>query len=320
MDLNDFYPIFWAMFLLAAGYYYPFIADQKLARVISWTTVVVSLVMMIKATSGQTPLFRMAVIVYLQLMAMKAVVMVETYPDRPRLKFWQWVAFASGWFGMRPALFEHLEAKPLGNVAGLVYKGISRIVLGFLLLYLSKWIEGSPFDRFFLSNLLLLAGLSFILHFGILQLSTAFWQLLGVPVKELFIAPYQSKSLREFWGQRWNLAFSEMTALVVYRPLKGLWGAQYAMIASFLLSGLLHEMAISLPVNAGYGLPLAYFALHGLAMYLENSSRLVKGIIQHPFASRVWVLMWLLLPMPILFHPAFIADVVIPLRALLLFF
>lgn len=320
MDLNDFYPIFWAMFLLAAGYGYPFMANQKLARAIAWATVVVSLVIMTRVTAGQTPLFRMAAIVYLQLMAMKVVVMVETYPGKPRLKFWQWVAFASGWFGMRPALFEHLGSKPLGNTAGLVYKGFSRIFLGFLLLYVSKWIEGGPFDHFFLADLLLLAGLSFIMHFGILQLSTAFWRLLGVPAKELFIAPYKSKSLREFWGQRWNLAFSEMTALVVYRPLRGPLGTQYAMIAAFVLSGLLHEMAISLPVNAGYGLPLTYFALHGLAMYLENSSRLVKSAVQHPFASRVWVLTWLLLPMPILFHPAFMADVARPLRALLLFF
>ena len=56
----------------------------------------------------------------------------------------------------------------------------------------------------------------------------------------------------DFWSRRWNLAFSEMTALGVYRPLSGNIGRKAATVAAFLASGLLHELAISLPVLAGY--------------------------------------------------------------------
>ena len=73
----------------------------------------------------------------------------------------------------------------------------------------------------------------------------------------------RSTGLGEFWGRRWNLAFSEMTALAIYRPLAAPGRAAPALVASFLGSGLLHELAISVPVRAGFGLPLVYFALHG---------------------------------------------------------
>lgn len=105
----------------------------------------------------------------------------------------------------------------------------------------------------------MLAGMSFILHFGILNLSTAAWRMTGVDITELFIAPYKSKSLKEFWGKRWNMAFSEMTALVIYKPLVGTYGKSLAMIAAFSVSGILHEIAISFPVQSGYGLPLLFF-------------------------------------------------------------
>src|SRR2546428_52188 len=59
---------------------------------------------------------------------------------------------------------------------------------------------------------LLLTGLSLVLHFGLFTIAAGAWRALGVDVGPLFLAPLQSRSLREFWGRRWNLAFSEMTA------------------------------------------------------------------------------------------------------------
>jgi alginate O-acetyltransferase complex protein AlgI len=87
------------------------------------------------------------------------------------------------------------------------------------------------------------------------------------------------------------------------------------MIASFFLSGLLHEIAISFPVNSGYGLPLLYFVIHGVLMYLEGKSALIKKIIEHKILSHFWVLGWLVLPMPLLFHTNFVNYVLKPLRS-----
>ena len=119
-----------------------------------------------------------------------------------------------------------------------------------------------------------------------------------------------SKSLAEFWGRRWNLAFSEMTAIGVYRPLSRLTGKPPALVVAFLFSGLLHELAISLPVRAGFGLPLLYFAIHGVLMLAERALERAG----RPVYRRRWrtglTLFWLAAPLPILFHRPFLRGVV----------
>jgi alginate O-acetyltransferase complex protein AlgI len=86
------------------------------------------------------------------------------------------------------------------------------------------------------------------------------------------------------------------------------------MVGAFLASGLLHEIAISLPVGAGFGLPLSYFALHGALMLaerrLEESGR---PLSRHKWLGRAWTLFWLVAPLPILFHRPFLEGVVWPL-------
>ncbi|HTE28739.1 MAG TPA: hypothetical protein VK666_00085 [Chryseolinea sp.] len=73
-----------------------------------------------------------------------------------------------------------------------------------------------------------------------------------------------------------------------------------AVIVSFFLSGLLHEIAISVPVRDGYGLPMGYFGIQAFAMHLESKSPLIHKITQHKFMSHVWVMTLLIIPMPLL--------------------
>src|SRR5690606_37647104 len=98
---------------------------------------------------------------------------------------------------------------------------------------------------------------------GLLSISAGMWRLSGVNTDHLFKTPVKAKSLTEFWSKRWNLAFSEMTSVAVFRPLKGKVGNTAALMTAFVFSGLLHELAISVPVNSGYGLPLLYFVIQG---------------------------------------------------------
>ena len=302
-------------FLVIAGYALPFVGQVKAARIWSWLIALATVVVSLLITSDQSPILRMFIIVYLQILAMKIVVVVESYPNDNKLNFLQWTAFSLGWFGMRPILFEKLPSKSFDYTI-LILKGASRIIIGTALLYLSTLVE--QYSAFFIPQLLLLAGFSFILHFGIMNLTTAAWRSAGIDVKELFRSPYKSKSLKEFWGKRWNVAFSEMTALVAYRPLKSKSGIETAMLVSFLLSGLLHEVAISLPVKAGYGLPMLYFAIHALAMHLETRSAFVQKLISHRILSHVWVITILVLPMPLLFHSSFIEGILVPLRDMMM--
>jgi len=245
---------------------------------------------------------------------MKSVVSVEAVSQGSApLTMRNWLGFAALWPGMRPGPFARASALPLSGASTLLKGGAIRAAIGFLLIALARlaWVE--THSRV-LPTLLLMPGISFVVHFGVFDLLAGAWRAAGVDCKQLFRSPLQSTSLGEFWGRRWNLAFSEMTALAVYQPLVRRFGRRIALIASFLGSGLLHELAISVPVKAGYGLPLSYFALHGLLMMIEGRlARLGRPIDRVPWVGRVWTLFWLLLPLPILFHRPFLAGVVWPL-------
>lgn len=235
---------------------------------------------------------RMLVLIAVTFVTMKVVVVAVT---RTRLTFPQWLAFA-GWFGMRPALFTRRaerEAVPLT-------RGLAAIVAGLALLAVARLIA-SPVVVFILA----LPALSLILHFGIIDVTTALYRRSGWPVNEPFRNPLASRSLSEFWSRRWNVGFSEMIAVAVHRPVRRVAGETPALFASFLASGLLHELAISVPVRAGYGLPTLYFLLHGALVGVERRFPRV--------ASRAWTLFWLIVPLPILFHPPFLRGIVWPL-------
>jgi alginate O-acetyltransferase complex protein AlgI len=256
-------------------------------------------------------------IVSLLLLSMKVVVLNETYVGLPRLNFIQWTAFALGWFGMRPLLFETLPSVPLPS-RKIFIKGVGAMLLGVVCLSISRAIEFTCLHSF--ANLMVLIGLSLVLHFGLLNLCTAGWRFMGVEVKELFRAPYKSKSIKEFWGKRWNLAFSEMTALIIYKPLKEKYPSVVAMLAAFLFSGLLHEIAISFPVHSGYGLPMLYFVIHAGVMIMEDKSSSIKKLLTNQWAAHIWVLGWIIGPLPFLFHTNFIEQVLKPIRNSLVFF
>jgi alginate O-acetyltransferase complex protein AlgI len=308
----------WILVLLTVGYFLPFIKNKVAARFLAWLLILLTTILSIVLTYYAPELIRMLVIVSMQLIAMKLIVMVESYTGKPGLNFFQWPCFAGGWFGMRPALFETLPSKPRDKVDYFIITGLSRIVVGFGLLFISKYIQRNYSSLYFLHVICMLVGMSFILHFGILNLSTAAWRVLGIDVRELFKAPYKSKSLREFWGKRWNMAFSEMTALSVYKPLKTKTGVTVATLASFLLSGLLHEIAISFPVRSGFGLPFLYFVIHGSLMFAEGKIGFVKKITEHKVLSHIWVFFWLMAPITLLFHTQFVLKVIEPLRNILL--
>ena len=298
---------------LALGFVISRIASLKLARTAAWSLVALSFAGAERLTAGEPAGVRMLGILGTLLYAMKAVVSVEERcAGGAALSPLRWLVFAAVWPGMRPSLFAGLGTRSLPGGLPLMARGAVRLAAGALLLLAARraWAEGNAV----LATVLALPALSLILHFGIFNVLAGLWRQLGARCDALFRAPLRSRSLTEFWGRRWNLAFSEMTALGIYRPLEPRMGRSIAMVAAFLASGLLHEIAISLPVNRGFGLPLSYFALHGLLMLAEQGlERAGHPIFRHAWIGRTWTLFWLALPLPILFHRPFLAGVVWPL-------
>jgi alginate O-acetyltransferase complex protein AlgI len=119
----------------------------------------------------------------------------------------------------------------------------------------------------------------------------------------------RSRSLREFWSSRWNAAFVEMNQVIIMPALRPRLGRSAAS-AAFVISGLMHEVAISLPVGQGFGIPTLYFTLHGAATVSEQRI----GVHRWPaWLARLWTWALVLVPLPLLFHSAFRDALVLPL-------
>lgn len=311
----------WLLVALLVGSALVRMRSVAVGRTAAWLLVIASVAGVERLTSTQPAGFRMLAIIGVLLYCMKAVVAVEAAASgNALLSLRSWFGFVGLWFGMRPALFAGTPRASRGGAGDLVRLGVKRMILGAILVAVARAIWLLPSESFpdtarrIAATVILLPGLSLMLHFGAFNMLAGLWRYRGVDCRPLFRAPLLSKSLTEFWGQRWNLAFSEMTTLGVYRPLRARVGTRAATGAAFLFSGLLHELAISLPVKAGFGLPLLYFALHAVAMSREQRwERAGRPIHAQAWRGRLWTMAWIMIPLPILFHWPFLNGCVWPL-------
>jgi hypothetical protein len=94
-----------------------------------------------------------------------------------------------------------------------------------------------------------MVGLILLLHFGTFQILGLVWQSVGVKATPIMSAPLRSTSLGEFWGKRWNLGFRQLGHELIFRPLCRRLGADVAGFFVFVVSGLIHDLVISLPAR-----------------------------------------------------------------------
>jgi hypothetical protein len=123
-------------------------------------------------------------------------------------------------------------------------------------------------------------------------------------------SPQLARSLGDFWGACWNRAFRDLAHAGIFAPLLKTIGPARATLAVFVVSGLVHDLIISLPARAGFGLPTLYFLLQGAGVLIEKSSfgrRLLRG-----WAARSFAIGCTVLPLPLLFHAPFITRVIVP--------
>jgi Membrane bound O-acyl transferase family len=306
---------------LLAGFGLTRLPCGPVVRFAGWLLGIAAVTGCLVVCDGEPPGVRMLAICVSLLLAMKAVVTVEAQgAGAPRLSAGRWFAFALLWLGMRPGLFADAGRRSLTGGLRLTILGAKRFALGGACLSLIAAVD--KVDPALSAQVGLLVaitivgciGLSLILHFGLINIAAGLWRFAGVDCRALFRAPLLAKSLADFWGRRWNLAFSEMAAVTVARPLTPLLGARGAVAAAFLFSGILHELAISVPVRAGYGGPFLYFALQALLVSIEKRlERDENPINRRPWLGRLWTFAWLTLPLPLLFHAPFITQVIWPL-------
>jgi alginate O-acetyltransferase complex protein AlgI len=155
-------------------------------------------------------------------------------------------------------------------------------------------------------------GVVLLLHFGIFRLMSCGWRAAGVAARPLMNRPILSTSVSDFWGRRWNTAFRDLTHRFLFRPLAHHMRPKCALVAGFLISGLIHDLLISVPAQAGYGGPTAFFLIQAVAILVERSPWGRAGGLGKGWQGWLFTLLVLTLPAGLLFHPPFIRTVVLP--------
>lgn len=156
-------------------------------------------------------------------------------------------------------------------------------------------------------------GLIFFLHFGLLHLVSWIWRRLGVDAPPIMHAPIAADSLGDFWGGRWNKAFADAARRFLFRPTVRRIGTRWAGALVFLVSGLVHEVVISLPARGGWGGPTLYFLLQGAGMAVEKSAFGQTRGLGSGVRGWAWMLICTAGPLPLLFHQPFVHQVMVPL-------
>jgi hypothetical protein len=155
-------------------------------------------------------------------------------------------------------------------------------------------------------------GLTLMLHFGSFHLISLAWRSSGVVAEPIMRSPVTATSLSLFWSERWNRGFNQLAHDLVFRATYRRGGVSLGILLVFLVSGLVHDLIISLPAGALFGLPTAYFMIQGIGVLIERSHhgrRLgLKG------GAKGWVFMCIFTVGPAywLFHEPFVLNVILP--------
>lgn len=153
-----------------------------------------------------------------------------------------------------------------------------------------------------------MAGLITIFHFGFFHLAALAWRWAGVRVEPLMRNPLAAVTLGEFWGSRWNRGFSDVARRRVFRPLAPMIGLPAATMAVFLFSGVVHELAITVPSRGAYGQPTAYFLFQGAAALWQRAHpRWATG-----WRGRLFTLTAAAAPAYWLFPPVWVERCILP--------
>lgn len=104
----------------------------------------------------------------------------------------------------------------------------------------------------------------------------------GMEVEPQFNEPYLSSSLQDFWGKRWNLMVTSILRPAVYDPIRRIstrrlgrmWSQMVGVGATFLVSGIMHELIFYYVTAVRPTWEVTwFFVLHGLCTATEVAAK-----------------------------------------------
>ncbi len=244
------------------------------------------------AVKDAEPLWRMVAICCVLLGGMKGLVYAE-WSGSKSLSLHRYGIFAFLWFGMDPGSFRVTRD-------GLSWK--QDIVIGSLCMLIGTFGAWLVWAMGWRNILVMFVPMSLGFHFGALRVLKGGLRAAGFPVRTLFPNVMEAQGIGDFWSRRWNTGYSQMMQRSVGRPFGARFGQNAGIMAVFVASGVLHELAITLPVRSGFGLPTLYFTIHGLLVVIERTWGRPLG--------KIPALLAVALPMGWLFPPDFQSEVI----------
>ena len=123
----------------------------------------------------------------------------------------------------------------------------------------------------------------------------------GTAMRPIHVTPVAARSLRDFWGKRWNRAMSAWLYRFIFLPLAHRHHLHLGLICVFLVSAAMHAWLplVALGASAAFSMG-AFFCLQGVFILAED--RLHVCAWPTPLA-RVWTLTILLLTSPLYIYP-----------------
>jgi alginate O-acetyltransferase complex protein AlgI len=220
------------------------------------------------------------------------------------------IGYLFAWPGMEARRFLDPDVEAVRPRALEWLQACSKSIFGFGLIWIAVRLASSPHEM--VAGWIGMAGVAFSLHFGLIHILSLAWRACGVAASHIFHSPLFARSVAEFWGRRWNLAFHEVVHSMVFRPLVGRLGVAAASLVTFAVSGVIHELVISLPAGAGYGLPTLYFLAQWLGVVLQRSRIGSRCGLRSGTVGWLFTLGVVLGPVALLFHPPFVLGVILP--------
>jgi alginate O-acetyltransferase complex protein AlgI len=226
--------------------------------------------------------------------------------------WWQHAGYLLAWPGLdadaflrppdrsavdHPSLADWLSALAMTIAGGLLFVQI-----------VPRWAEDFPL----LTGWAGFAAILMMLHFGSFQLLSCAWRTIGVRAAPLMNNPALAQSVSEYWGRRWNTAFRDLTHKFLFRPLASRLGARSALFVGFVFSGLVHDLVISVPAEAGYGGPTLFFVIQAVAILAERSAFGKRLGLGRGWRGWLFTMVVLIGPVGLLFHPPFATRVIQP--------
>ncbi|CAH9141820.1 unnamed protein product, partial [Cuscuta epithymum] len=178
----------------------------------------------------------------------------------------------------RTQSYEHLETSEDSSLKKAHKFSINHFAKLVLLTILFRVYKYQEFIHFYMRLFFYSLHIYFILELSLVAVGSVVGTISGIELDPPFDEPHLSTSLQDFWGRRWNLMVTNILRPTVYDPVKvvlsrlmsGRWAQFGAVVVTFFVSGIMHELVF---FNIGRlepsGEVLCFFLLHGVCLGLE---------------------------------------------------